>query len=70
MKKLSIIWVFSASLVLSTSAVNAGEHGDEPGEPVNHLALFLGVTHAEEDNAPTVGLLCVGAIRVAAWRFK
>jgi hypothetical protein len=57
MNKLWIIWVFSASLVLSTSAVKAGDSGDESGEPANHLALFLGVTHAEEDNAaPTVGL--------------
>jgi hypothetical protein len=70
MKRLRIIWVFSASLVLSTSAVKAGDSGGESGEPVNHLALFLGVTHAEEDNAATVGILFVDALHVAAWRFK
>lgn len=57
MSKLLMIWGFSASLVLSTSAANAGDSGDESDKPDNHLALFLGVTHAEEDSAaPTVGL--------------
>jgi hypothetical protein len=70
MDKLWIIWVFSVSLVLSTSTVKAGDSGGESGEPVNHLPLFLGVTHAEEDNAPTVGLLFVDALHDAAWRFK
>jgi hypothetical protein len=52
-----ITCVLSASLALSTFSVKAGDSGDESGEPVNHLALFLGVTHAEEDDvAPTVGL--------------
>jgi len=57
MNKLWGIWVFSASLMLSSTAVRAGDSGDESGEPANHLALFLGVTHAEEDDAaPTIGL--------------
>lgn len=56
MNKLWIIWVFSASLVLSTTAVKAGDSGDDSDEPANHLALFLGVTHTEGDNASTIGL--------------